>query len=121
MIKNQIRDIFAPEFINRFDGTVVFRPLTQDEIFKIAGLMLNKVRKRLEIKGIFFEITEDAQWELARAGFDPVFGARPLRRVIQDNVDNALANYLLTGKIGRRDTVVYDEGGKISVKKAKGY
>ncbi len=121
LIKNQIRDIFAPEFINRFDGTVVFRPLTQDEIFKIAGLMLNKVRKRLEIKGIFFEITEDAQWELARAGFDPVFGARPLRRVIQDNVDNALANYLLTGKIGRRDTVVYDEGGKISVKKAKGY
>ena len=121
LIKNKIRDIFAPEFINRFDGTVVFRPLNQDEIFKIAGLMLNKVKKRLEVKGIFFEITEDAQWELARAGFDPVFGARPLRRVIQDNVDNALANYLLTGKVGRRDTVVYDEGGKISIKKAKGY
>ena len=95
--------------------------MTQDEIFQIAGLMLNKVRKRLEVKGIFFEITENAQWELARAGFDPVFGARPLRRVIQDNVDNALANYLLTDKIARRDTVIYGEGGKIEIKKAKGY
>jgi len=121
LIKNQIRDIFRPEFINRFDGTVVFRPLTPEEIFKIAGLMLNKVRKRLEQKGIFFEITPEAQKELAVAGFDPVFGARPLRRVIQERVDNALANFLLTGKIGRRDVIVYDVGGQISVKKARGY
>jgi len=120
-VKEEIRDIFAPEFINRFDGVVIFKPLTAEEIFKIAGFMLNKVKKRLETKGIFFEITPEAVKELAKAGFDPVFGARPLRRVIQERVDNALADFLLTGKIGRRDTVVYDIGGKISVKKPEGY
>lgn len=121
LIKEEIRDIFRPEFINRFDGTVVFRPLTQEEIFKIAGLMLNKVRKRLDEKGVLFEVTEAAQRELAEAGFDPVFGARPLRRVIQERVDNALAEFMLTGKLGRRDVVVYDAGGNISVKKPTGY
>ncbi len=121
LIKEEIRDIFHPEFINRFDGVVVFRPLTEEEIFKIAGLMLNKVKARLEEKGIFFEVTEAAQRELASAGFDPVFGARPLRRVIQERVDNALAEFLLTGKLGRRDVVVYDAGGEIKVKKPSGY
>lgn len=121
LIKQEIRDIFRPEFINRFDGTVVFRPLTQEEIYKIAGLMLKKVKKRLGDKGILFEVTEAAQRELAEAGFDPVFGARPLRRVIQEQVDNALAEFLLTGKLGRRDVVVYDKGGNISVRKPTGY
>ena len=121
LIKEEIRDIFRPEFINRFDGTVVFRPLTQEEIYKIAGFMLKKVEKRLEEKGILFEVTEAAQRELSEAGFDPVFGARPLRRVIQEQVDNALAEFLLTGQLGRRDIVVYDAGGKISVKKPTGY
>ena len=121
LIKEEIRDLFKPEFINRFDGVVVFRPLTQEEIFKITGFMLNKVKKRLEEKGILFEVTVAAQHELAKAGFDPVFGARPLRRVIQEQVDNTLADFLLTGKFGRRDIVVYDVGGKISVKKPTGY
>ncbi|MBU1203436.1 AAA family ATPase [Patescibacteria group bacterium] len=121
LIKEEIRNIFRPEFINRFDGTVVFKPLTRDEIFQIAGFMLKKVQKRLEEKGIFFEITVAAQRELAEAGFDPVFGARPLRRVIQEQVDNSLANFLLNGKLDRRDIVVYDVGGKISVKKPTGY
>jgi ATP-dependent Clp protease ATP-binding subunit ClpC len=121
LIKEEIKDVFRPEFINRFDGTVVFRPLTREEIYKIAGLMLNKVKKRLEEKGVFFEITEAAQRELAEAGFDPVFGARPLRRVIQERVDNALSNFFLIGKLGRRDVVVYDAGAKISVKKPTGY
>jgi len=121
LIKEEIRNIFRPEFINRFDGTVVFRPLTQEEIFKIAGFMLNKVKKRLADKGILLEVTEAAQRELALAGFDPVFGARPLRRVIQEQVDNTLADFLLNGKLGRRDVVVYDVGGKLSVKKPTGY
>ncbi len=121
LIKEKIRNIFRPEFLNRFDGVAVFRPLTREEIFKIAGLLLNKVKKRLEEKGIFFEITDEAQRELAEAGFDPIFGARPLRRVIQENVDNALAKFLLSGKIGRRDTVVYNTGGRLTIKKAKGF
>jgi len=121
LIKQELRGMFRPEFLNRFDGVVVFRPLEQEEIFKIAGLMLKKVRKRLDEKGIFFEVTEAAQRELAQAGFDPVFGARPLRRVIQERVDNALSNFLLTGNVGRRDVIVYDAGGKISVRKPTGY
>ncbi|MBT6691184.1 ATP-dependent Clp protease ATP-binding subunit [Candidatus Parcubacteria bacterium] len=121
LIKEEIKDVFRPEFINRFDGAIVFRPLTREEIYRIAGLMLNKVKKRLEEKGVFFEITEAAQRELAEAGFDPVFGARPLRRVIQERVDNALSNFLLTGKLNRRDIVIYDAGAKISVKKPTGY
>ncbi len=121
LIKEKIRDVYRPEFLNRFDGVAVFRPLTPEEIYKIAGLLLNKVRKRLEEKGILFKITAEAQKELAEAGFDPVFGARPLRRVIQENVDNALAKFLLSGKIGRRDTVIYDIGGKLSIKKVKGF
>lgn len=121
LIKNEIRPIFSPEFINRFDGVIVFKPLTTEEIFTITGLMIKQVKQRLEAKGIFFEITEEAQRELATIGFDPVFGARPLRRVIQERVDDALANFLLTGKVGRRDIIVYNVGGKLTVKKAQGY
>jgi ATP-dependent Clp protease ATP-binding subunit ClpC len=121
LIKNEIRPIFSPEFINRFDGVIVFKPLNTEEIFKITGLMIKQVKQRLESKGIFFEITEEAQRELATIGFDPVFGARPLRRVIQERVDDALANFLLTGKVGRRDIIMYDVGGKITVKKVQGY
>lgn len=121
LIKNKLQGIFRPEFLNRFDSVVVFRPLDEEEILQIAGLMLQKVQKRLADKGIFFEVTQEAQAELARAGFDPIYGARPLRRVIQEKVDNALAQFLLQGKIGRRDIVVYDVGGQISVKKATSY
>ena len=122
-IKNQLmleelKKTFRPEFLNRFDGVVVFKPLSQEHINTIAGLMLDKVSKRLENKGIYLEVTPEAQAELAKAGFDPVFGARPLRRVIQERVDNALANYLLTGKIGRRDKVILEAGGNLRIAKA---
>ena len=93
--------------------------MTSTEIFQIAGLLLKKVRERLDDKGITLTVTEGAQQELAEAGFDPVFGARPLRRVIQERVEEALANYLLKGEIGRRDEVVYSKGGNIEVRKAQ--
>lgn len=121
LVKNKLQGVFRPEFLNRFDGVILFKPLTAEEIFTIAGLMLNKVKQRLELKGIFFEVTKEAQKELAQAGFDPVFGARPLRRVIQEQVDNALAKFLLQGGLNRRDIVVYDVGGEIRVKKALSY
>lgn len=114
-----LRDIFRPEFLNRFDGIVVFKPLTRDEILQVAGLMLKGVANRLAAKGIVLTVTQEAKEELAKTGYDPIFGARPLRRVIQEQVDNALANYLLKGEISRRDEVVLDTGGRISVKKAQ--
>lgn len=121
LLKDEIRDIFRPEFLNRLDATIIFRPLTPAEILQIAGLLLKKVAQRLAEKGIFFEVTAAAQKELAQAGFDPIFGARPLRRLIQEKVDNSLAEFLLKGKIGRRDTVVYDVGGEIKIKRAEGF
>lgn len=123
-IKNQLllqelRQYFKPEFLNRFDGIVTFKPLSVEHIEQIAVLLLAKVKKRLEQKGIYLEVAPEAVKELARAGFDPVFGARPLRRVIQDRVDNALANYLLTGKITRRDKVILEKGGGLRIEKAE--
>lgn len=119
LINEELRGIFKPEFLNRFDGVIVFKPLNFEEILAITKLLLKKVQKRLEEKGIIFEATDEAVEELAQIGFDPAFGARPLRRAVQERVDSALAKFLLTGKIGRRDVVILEKGGQIRVEKAE--
>jgi ATP-dependent Clp protease ATP-binding subunit ClpC len=119
LIREKLKSHFRPEFLNRFDDIVVFKALSERDIEKITYLLLNQVRKRLLKKGIALEATKEAIKELAKAGFDPIFGARPLRRVIQNRVENSLANYLLRGKISRRDVAVLEAGGKIRVKKAR--
>jgi ATP-dependent Clp protease ATP-binding subunit ClpA len=119
LLQNELRSNFKPEFLNRFNGIVLFKPLTPKEIEQITVLMLKKVTKRLENKGIHFKASEDAIRELAEIGFSKEFGARPLARAIQQRVDNSLANFLLTGKIGRRDKVVLEKGGEIRIEKAK--
>lgn len=119
LVNQELKQHFRPEFLNRFDGTIVFKPLTKPEIEQIAWLMIGKVQEQLAAKGIALQVTDAAVRELAEAGFDPSFGARPLRRVIQERVQDALANFLLQEKIGRRDTVVLDPGGKIRIEKAK--
>lgn len=119
LINKELKPYFRPEFLNRFDNIVVFKPLGFPEIVQIVDLMLRQVAKRLEPKGIRIEASQAAKEELARTGFDPVFGARPLRRAIQDTVDNALATYLLQGKIGRRDVAILEPGGQISVRRAE--
>jgi ATP-dependent Clp protease ATP-binding subunit ClpC len=118
LLETELRNSFRPEFLNRFDNIVIFKPLSQDHIEQIAILLLEKEQKRLEAKGIFLEITDKAVKELSQLGYDPKFGARPLRRVIQDKVENALANFLLTGKIDRRDKVVLESAENIRVVKA---
>jgi len=117
LIREKLKSYFHPEFLNRFDGVMVFKPLGKTEIRQIAKLMLNKVAQQMLAKGITLQATDEAVNELAELGFDPIFGARPLRRVIQEKVNDALANYLLTGKIGRRDIVILDKGGQIRVEK----
>ncbi|MFW0862554.1 MAG: AAA family ATPase [Candidatus Komeilibacteria bacterium] len=118
LLETELRTSFRPEFLNRFDNIIIFKPLTQEHIEQIALLLLKKETKRLEAKGIFLEATDIAVKELAALGYDPKFGARPLRRVIQEKVENALANFLLTGKIDRRDKVVLETADKIRVDKA---
>lgn len=119
LLNQELMDYFKPEFLNRFDGIVVFKPLSRDEILKIAELLLNHVAKELEKKGIQLEITSGALRELAELGFDPIYGARPMRRVIQDKVDNVIAEYILEGKLGRRDRIIFDMGGKAEIVKPK--
>jgi ATP-dependent Clp protease ATP-binding subunit ClpC len=118
LIQEELRGVYRPEFLNRFDGVIVFRPLTLENVQKIAELMIAKVSVRLEPKGIYFRATDEAIKELAQKGFDPQFGARPLRRVVQEEVDNAIAQALLEGKVERRDTIVLDKGGVMTIEKA---
>lgn len=118
LLENELRTVYRPEFLNRFDDVIVFTPLAQEDVVAIAYLMLAKVTAQLKEKGILFTITDDAVHELAVKGFDPKFGARPLRRVIQEQVENAIAEFLLKGEVSRRDTLVMNAGGVITVEKA---
>lgn len=119
ILENEIKKFFRPEFINRFDGVVVFKPLEMVDVIAIARLLIKRVIKMLKTKGINLQITEEAIVDLATQGFDPQYGARPLRRVIQEKVNDYLASYLLKGKIKRRDVVVLEKGGKINIIKAE--
>ncbi|RMD51264.1 ATP-dependent Clp protease ATP-binding subunit, partial [Candidatus Parcubacteria bacterium] len=114
LLENELKQVYRPEFLNRFDGIIVFKPLQPEDVVAIAYLLIQKVAKRLEAKGINFEATDEAVHELAQKGYDPKYGARPLRRVIQETVDNAIAKFLLQGKVGRRDTLILNPGGKIT-------
>ncbi len=120
LLEEQLKGIFRPEFLNRFDGVIVFKPLDMDAVTQIAHLLLNSVAKRMEEKGIVFRAEDDAVEELAKAGFDPLYGARPLRRVIQDRVENALADVLLRNGVARKDTVILKAGGQLEVRKYQG-
>jgi ATP-dependent Clp protease ATP-binding subunit ClpC len=107
---------FRPEFLNRIDGVVVFHALTKEDIRKIVDLMLGQVSKQLSEKGIKLEVTEAAKDFLGEKGYDEVFGARPLRRVIQDMVEDKLSESLLRGKFRAEDTAIVDlEKGEIVV------
>ncbi|MCL5997827.1 MAG: hypothetical protein M1546_17500, partial [Chloroflexi bacterium] len=97
-LMSQLKRLFRPEFLNRVDATIVFHPLTRDDIGQIVSLELNKVQKRLSDHNIKIEVTEPAKNYLAEKGFDPDYGARPLRRVIQNEVEDVLSDGLLSGK-----------------------
>lgn len=119
LLESELRQFYRPEFLNRFDDVVVFKPLAIEDVVAIAYLMLRGVTERLKAMGIALEVADTAVHELAAKGFDPKFGARPLRRVVQDNVENAIADFLLKGNVGRRDTLVIDAVGKIRIEKAE--
>ncbi len=119
LISDYLKQYFKPELLNRFDGVIVFKPLSFEDVVQIAKLLLNKLKINLEKRGIQLQVSPEALQELAKSGFDPIYGARPLQRAIHENVDNALANYLLTGKLTRRDVVVLEPGGVVRVQKAE--
>ncbi|MBI4267974.1 MAG: ATP-dependent Clp protease ATP-binding subunit [Chloroflexi bacterium] len=112
----ELKKSFRPEFLNRIDSVVVFHSLNKEHIRKIVDLMLGNVTKQLAEKQIKLEVTESAKDLLGEKGYDEVFGARPLRRVIQDMVEDKLSDGLLRGKIRAGDTAIVDrEGDEIVV------
>jgi ATP-dependent Clp protease ATP-binding subunit ClpC len=100
--------IFRPEFINRFDAMVVFRPLTKENLLDIAELFLQKLKKNLQEKEVEFLITPELKEKIVELGYDPTFGAREMRRVIQDRVENILASALLSDRLKRGYRVKVD-------------
>ncbi|HLD31658.1 MAG TPA: ATP-dependent Clp protease ATP-binding subunit [Patescibacteria group bacterium] len=108
IVRGELKKYYRPEFLNRFDGIVLFRALNREEIKKIAGLMLKQVEKNLEERGVELRISAGALDTLGQVGFDPEFGARPMRRAIQDRVENQLARLILENALRRRDVLFLD-------------
>ncbi len=106
-----VRDHFRPEFINRIDDIVVFHPLGRADLHRIAELQIQYLRDRLRTREMDLELMPKALDHLSAAGFDPVYGARPLRRAIQTEIENPLAQEILSGKFGPKDVVVVDVAG----------
>ena len=105
-----LKRAFRPEFLNRIDETIVFHPLAQGQIVQIVALMTREVQARLEEREITFELTADATVWLAREGFDPVYGARPLRRAVQRQLENPMSRAVLSGEFAAGDRILVDAG-----------
>jgi len=110
----EVKATFRPEFVNRIDEIVVFHPLAQEQIASIARIQLRALEQRLAKLDIRLDVAEDALEHVAQAGFDPVYGARPLKRAIQQEIENPLAKEILSGAFAPGDTVhVRVKGGHI--------
>jgi ATP-dependent Clp protease ATP-binding subunit ClpC len=105
-----LRQLFRPEFLNRIDATIVFQPLSAGDIRQIAMMMLGRVRSQLSEQGVTLEVSDSAAQILAERGYDPQFGARPLRRIITDLIEDPLSEALLDDRFGAGDTVVVESG-----------
>ncbi len=107
-VMDEVKRFFRPEFLNRLDGTVVFHALNKEQLVEIVDLMLQEVRKPLLEKGLSMEITDAAKEHLAEKGYDPQFGARPLRRAIQTDLEDLLSDEILSGTFQPGDTIFVD-------------
>ncbi len=107
-VDDALKALFRPEFLNRIDATIIFHPLTNEEIQQITILMLKRVQKQLDEHQMRLDVRQDALDLLARRGYDPAFGARPLRRIITNLIEDPLAEGLLEGRFQEGDTIVAD-------------
>jgi ATP-dependent Clp protease ATP-binding subunit ClpB len=112
-----VRAAFRPEFVNRIDEIVVFEPLTRDDIATIVDLQVELLQRRLDERKLTLELTDAARELIANEGYDPAFGARPLKRLIQREIQDPLAMKLLGGEIHDGDRVIVDaEGGELTLR-----
>jgi len=109
LVREELKRHFKPEFLNRIDAVLVFKPLTESEIEQIVEIMLKEVERRLADKSIKLIVTDNAKRHLAKKGYDPIFGARPLRRTIERLVEVPLSELIIAGKISDGDSVLVDE------------
>ncbi|MBK9544999.1 MAG: ATP-dependent Clp protease ATP-binding subunit [Dehalococcoidia bacterium] len=115
-VLTELKNVFKPEFLNRIDSTVVFRSLSREDIRRIVDNELRKVEKQLMTRGVRMEVTDAGKDWLGEKGYDPIFGARPLRRVIQDNIEDKLSEMLLSGDFIAGDLVKVDaEEGTLKI------
>jgi ATP-dependent Clp protease ATP-binding subunit ClpC len=119
-IEKALKSTFRPEFINRVDEIIIFSPLSEEQMLKIVDLQMDEVELRLQEHGLTVELTDEARKWLAHVGYDPNFGARPLRRALQKFLESPLSVSLLSGEFQQSDTVIADiEGEKIVFRKAE--
>jgi ATP-dependent Clp protease ATP-binding subunit ClpB len=112
-VMEELRMHFRPEFLNRLDETIMFKPLTKDNIGNIIDLLVNDLNKLLKDKELSLDIKDEAKAYIMEHGYDPVYGARPLKRYLQKNVDTLVAKKILEGRVGAGDTITIsvDEQG----------
>ena len=118
-VLNQLGDFFSPEFMNRFDGIVEFSALSKENLLTIVDLMLDSVNQRLANNGIHFSVTEKVKEKLVDLGYDPKMGARPLRRTIQDYIEDAITDFYLENPNEKDLKAVMTSKGHITIKSAK--
>ncbi|KNX36180.1 ATP-dependent Clp protease ATP-binding subunit [Luteipulveratus halotolerans] len=111
-VQDELKQHFRPEFLNRVDDTIVFPQLSQDEIVQIVDLMIDRLEERLKDKDMAIELTQSAKELLAKRGYDPALGARPLRRTIQRDIEDVLSEKILYGELGAGEIVLVDVEGE---------
>jgi ATP-dependent Clp protease ATP-binding subunit ClpB len=116
MALNQLRNSFRPEFLNRLDEIVMFKPLVKNDITHIVDLLLVDINKRLADREIVIELTKKAKDYIVERGYEPMYGARPLKRYLQKHVETLVAKAILSGEGGRLDVITVDVvDGKLKV------
>ncbi|WP_019787397.1 ATP-dependent Clp protease ATP-binding subunit, partial [Streptococcus sobrinus] len=118
-VMGELSNFFSPEFMNRFDGIIEFKALSKDNLLHIVDLMLDDVNKRLSSNDLHLDVTDKVKEKLVELGYDPKMGARPLRRTIQDNIEDAITDFYLENPSEKNFKAVMTSNGKISIKAAK--
>jgi ATP-dependent Clp protease ATP-binding subunit ClpB len=111
-VMNEMKNAFRPEFLNRVDDIVLFKPLHLDEVTRIAGLLAKQLIERLKERRITLEISDEALKQIAKAGYDPVYGARPLKRYIQRELETKVARAIISGQVS--------DGGSLRIEMQEG-